>query len=96
MYMYMYMYTYTYTYVYMDMYVYIYSVVCLPLISIYLGRCSRSQALRQEGRRRWDTKTGHWVDDFVDLAEEESKAKNWAAQWWDPGQTHIAIENGHL
>lgn len=38
------------------------------------GVLNTPEALRQEGRRRWDTKTGHWVDDFVDLAEEESKA----------------------
>ena len=77
-------------------YICIDSVVCLSLISIYLGRCSWSQALRQEGRRRWDTKTGHWVDDFVDLAEEESKAKKLSGSMVGSGSNiQTAIENGH-
>lgn len=44
---------------------------CAQLVK---GVLNTPEALRQDGRRRWDTKTGHWVDDFVDLAEEEAKA----------------------
>eukprot|EP00913_Durusdinium_trenchii_P025703 g24121.t2 len=38
------------------------------------GALNTPEALRQEGQRRWDTKSGCWVDDFVDLRAEETKA----------------------